>query len=62
MPNNASEIVEGVDGVSQERAGNCETSGSTNVTAKRVRKSAERLVLLSDFASSVSQNPVRNNI
>ena len=37
MPNNASEIVEGVDGVSQERAGNCETSGSTNVTVKRVR-------------------------
>ena len=36
LPNN-SEIVEGVDGVSQERAGNCETSGSTNVTAKRVR-------------------------
>ena len=36
LPNN-SEIVEGVDGVSQERAGNCETSGSTNVTVKRVR-------------------------
>jgi hypothetical protein len=37
MPNNASEIVDGVDGVNQERAGNCETSGSTNVRVKRVR-------------------------
>ena len=37
MPNNDREIVEGVDGVSQARAGNCETSGRTNVTVKRVR-------------------------